>query len=111
MIDLTDEEMNLVKNAINKFNAALKLVEPDSKDILALIIFINGCFDRKSYIDTRFQALVHYPSARKAGWSLDQLLQSGNRLDVFNYAIEQARNILIESNKCNPDLLLGVYNR
>jgi hypothetical protein len=94
-----------LNDALSEFEKSLKLFERDSTEAFALVIFINGCYDTKSFASNKYSALVHYPKAREAANFLESLRDKD--MIYFNRVIESAHRILLGSNIIHPDLVLG----
>lgn len=102
---MDDIDLNAIEIAIKKFSHSLSKIEKDSPDAFALVIFVNGCYDTKSFASNKFSALVHYQKARSSALILEMLLEKGEA--TFNQAVTEARNSLITSKVVNQNLCLS----
>jgi hypothetical protein len=105
-MQLSKEQDKLIKKSLKEFDKKLKKIERDSKDAFAITIFINACYDTSSFQDNRFSALCQFLSAREAAECLVKSLTQTDQT-LFNKAILEAQDILINSKIVYPDLCYG----
>ncbi|MFA0496931.1 hypothetical protein [Vibrio sp. 10N.222.54.B11] len=98
-------EMETIKDALREFERSLKAIERDSKEALALAIFINGCFDSKSFSSNKYNALTNYPQAKQTAEKLRNLCS--NNMASFHKAIQSAHTILLTSDIIDPNFILS----
>lgn len=101
--ELTKEEENIVNCVLEDFENSLKNYEPDSKEALALAIFINSCVDRATFQHNKFSALVYYSKARTSALILEGLLQRKDGVILFNQGVRCAQAVLRNSLLLNVD--------
>ncbi|MCG9583642.1 MULTISPECIES: hypothetical protein [Vibrio oreintalis group] len=97
-----DQNVNL---ALDEFSKSIKAIERGSTEALALVIFVNGCYDSKRFTHCRYNALLHYPRARDAARHLVALCDSD--IDGFCVAIREAHTILRDSDVVRCELVLS----
>jgi hypothetical protein len=100
--DLKDEDIISVNAVLEDFEESLKVFEPNSQDALALVIFINSCYDLKKLSSNKYDALVHFSKARKSA----NILYYGLNSVFFDLSIPAMHGILLRSRITYPDLLL-----
>ena len=105
MDSYTAEERKIINDALAKFEKKLKLIEQDSSDAYALVIFINACFDTGVFQSNRYSALVHFQKARQAANEIQGLLSINN--NYFNDAIKHAHQRVINKRIIHVDLCFG----
>lgn len=106
MNDIENKKIQIVDKAIKNFECALKDIEKNSTDALALAIFINGCLDKNAFANNKYDALIHYQKARSAANCIEGLLAKNRDIEIFKRAISAAHESLLRSGIINPDLCL-----